>query len=106
MIICRGQVDMQPAFLGSDRYGVTTAGNFHGRLVKFQIVKFQHFVGKGRMRSSEKRANTADQLARRKRLRDIVVGPNVETERAVSLLATGAEHDDGKLAGFGARAQL
>ena len=99
------QSGQQPTFLGSDRYGVTTAGDFHGRLVEFQIVKFQHLVGKGRMRSPEKRANAADQLAWGKRLRDIVVGPDVEAERAVSFLAAGAEHDDRKLAGFGARAQ-
>ena len=72
-------------------------------MVEFQIVEFKHLVGKGRMRSPEKCANTADQLARRKRLRDIVVGPDIEAERAVSLLAAGAEHDNRKLAGFGMR---
>ena len=85
------QSGQQPSFLGSDRYGVTTACDFHGRPVEFQIVKFQHLVGRGRMRSPEKRANAADQLAWGKRLRDIVVGPDVEAERAVSFLAAGAE---------------
>ena len=57
------------------------------------------------MRSPEKRANTADQLARRKWLRNIVISTDVEAKRAVSLLTAGAKHDDRKLAGLGPCAQ-
>ncbi len=42
-------------------------------------------------------ADTGDQLAQRKRLRDVVVGADLEPQDPVDLLAFGGQHDDGRL---------
>ena len=57
------------------------------------------------MGAPQQRAHTADHLTWRERLGDIVIGANVEAERAVTLLATRAEDDDGKMFCLGAGTQ-
>src|SRR6266496_816189 len=45
--------------------------------------------------SAHQRAKPGEQLARRERLRQVVVGPRLEPEHAIGLLAERGEHDDG-----------
>ena len=84
---------------------MAAAADLHGRLIEAQIVKFEDIIGKRRMRPAQQRAHAADHLARGKRLRDVIISPDIQTKRAVTFLAAGAENDDGKMFCLAAGAQ-
>ena len=68
-------------------------------------MEFQNLVGKRRVRAAQQGADTADHLTRRERFGNIVIGADIEAKGPVALLTAGAEDDDRKLFGLGARAQ-
>ena len=56
------------------------------------------------VRAPQQRANARDELARRERLDEVVVGAELETGDAVLFLALGGEHDDRHVGGVADRA--
>jgi hypothetical protein len=46
-------------------------------------------------RAADERLKASEQLARRERLDQVVVGPELEAQHAVALLGAGGHHDDG-----------
>src|SRR5829696_3098240 len=81
-------------------------GQLHGPAVNFDIapgevdsesVRLDRLlagVRRGRRGAAEERSHAASELTDRKRLRDVVVGPELQAEHLVELVVAGREHDD------------
>ena len=60
-----------------------------------QAARARIWLRAGGSGAAQQGAHARDELARRKGLRDVVVGAQLETEHAVQLLAARREHEDG-----------
>ena len=76
-----------------------------GGEVEPQVVEAQQLLGEGRAHPAQHGADARDQLGRRERLADEVVGTGVEAAQPVGLLAARGQHDDRQMRGVGAAPQ-
>ena len=67
-----------------------------------QITEVEHLDGGliGLMGTTEQGANAGDELARRERLDEIIVGTELEADNTVLDLALGRQHDNGDIRGI------
>src|SRR5439155_6380072 len=85
------QMPEQPEFGGADIERRAPSADVGRRNIHFEIRKPQRMPGKRRPDAPQDSSYACDQLARRERLRDIVVGAGFKTADPVGLVAPSAE---------------
>ena len=87
--------------------GASRDGDLAGVAPQDDLARRQHVVLVALLRAAEDRLDPRRELARRERLRDVVVGADLEPRDAIGLLVARREHDDRHLrAGADAAADL
>ena len=87
----------QPVFGGAERDLALARADPMTGVIELQALDLHH-VGRARRRGSpQHRLDAGQQLARRERLGDVVVGAALEAADLVLLLGSGGEHDDRNL---------
>jgi hypothetical protein len=96
-----GHEEVQQPVLGGPQRDLTLAGAHPvARIVKRQSVRHQHIGGARRRRAAHHGLDACQELARRKRLGDVIVGATLEAADLVLLLGSGGEQDDRNLLGL------
>ncbi len=90
-----GQQAQQVELLGRQRHVLAGQAHLVLAAVDLQIADHDHRVGLGHLgHAPHDRLDPRDQLAQPERLDHVVVGPQLQADHAVHLLALGRDHDD------------